>query len=165
MSEKTNSEGAGAPGGQVAAVADKPTPPRMYRPMKADGVFPMTGASATTLGARTPKDIPVDPQGRVRPETGGMSVRPRLADIPAVFLPRRLKHLNRNAGGSESVVVFRYGDVNANFVASPVAPTLFLRPDARDHGNVEPRAEMEYDTYQTALHATREGWVNGESDE
>jgi hypothetical protein len=126
----------------------------MYRPMKADGAFPMTGASATTLGARTPKDVLVDAQGRVRPE----------ADIPAAFVPRRLKHLNRNAGGSESVVVFRYGDVTASFAAAPVAPALFLRPDAPDHGNVEPRAELEYDAYQTALHATREGWVNGEND-
>lgn len=94
-----------------------------------------------------------------------MSVRPRIADIPAAFLPRRLKHLNRNASGSESVVVFRYGDVNAGFMACPVATTLFLRPDAPDHGNVEPRTEMEYGAYQTALHATREGWVNGENDE
>jgi hypothetical protein len=81
-----------------------------------------------------------------------------------MFLPRRLKHLNRNASASESVVVFRYGDVNASFAAAPVTPTLFLRPDAPDHGNVEPRAEMGYDAYQTALHATREGWVNGEND-
>lgn len=115
MSEETNSESSGAPGGQAAVGADELAPPRMYRPMKADGAFPMAGASATTLGARTPKDIPVDAQGRVRPETGGMSVRPRIAGIPAAFLPRRLKHLNRNAGGSESVVVFRYGDVNASF--------------------------------------------------
>jgi hypothetical protein len=164
VSDETKSESAGAPDGQAAAGADEPAPPRMYRPMKADGAFPMTGASATTLGARTPKDVPVDAQGRVRPETGGMSVRPRIADIPAAFLPRRLKHLNRNAGGSESVVVFRYGDVNASFAAAPVAPALFLRPDAPGHGNVEPRAEMEYDAYQTALHATREGWVNGEND-
>jgi hypothetical protein len=93
-----------------------------------------------------------------------MSVRPRIADIPAAFLPRRLKHLNRNAGGGNSSVVFRYGNANGSFVAAPVAQALFLRPDASDHGNVEPMAEMGYDAYQAALHATREDWVNGEND-
>jgi hypothetical protein len=136
----------------------------MYRPMKADGLFPMTGASATSLGARVPKDIPTDEHGCVQPETGGMSVRPRVGDIPAAFLPRRLKHLNRNAGGSESVVVFRYGDVNGGFDAVPIAAGLVLRPDAPGHGNVEPSSEMTYAAFQAALHATREGWVNGEND-
>ena len=120
---------------------------------KVEALLLLEPAKETTLGARTPKDIPVDAQGRVRPETGGMSVRPRIADIPAAFLPRRLKYLNRNAGGSESVVVFRYGDVNASFAAAPVAPALFLRPDAPGHGNVEPRAEM--GTTPTRLRSTR----------
>ncbi|EYF01211.1 hypothetical protein [Chondromyces apiculatus] len=91
-------------------------------------------------------------------------MRPRITDIPAMFLPRRLKHLNRNAGGSESTVVFRFGAVNASFAAAPVAPALVLKPDADNHGNVEPRHEMGFDAYQAALHATREGWRNGESD-
>jgi hypothetical protein len=136
----------------------------MYRPMKSDGTFPITGASATTLGARTPKDISVDAEGLVRPETGGMSVRPRIIDIPAAFLPRRLKHLNRNAGGSEAVVVFRCGDKNGRFDAGPVSAVLSLRPDAPGHGNVEPRSEMSYEAFQIALHATRESWVDGEND-
>ena len=144
-------------GGRSAA----PSPPRMYRAMKPDGVHPMTGASATTLGARAPKDLAVDTQGRVRPRIGGMSVRPRLLDMPAAFLPGRLKHLNRNAGGSNTVVVFRFGD--APFAAEPVTQELSLRPDAPDHGVVEPSTEMNFDAYQQALWATRERWVNGES--
>ena len=43
-----------------------------------------------------------------------------------------------------------------------MAPALFLQPDAPDHGNVEPKDEMGFDAYQTALHATREGWRTGE---
>jgi len=93
-----------------------------------------------------------------------MSVRPRIADIPAVFLPRRLKHLNRNAGGSDAVVVFRYGSVTGAFDAARVAAGLCLRPDAPGHGNVEPRSAMTYVEFQAALHATRDGWVNGEND-
>lgn len=89
MSEGARGKIAVGRSGSTTLDPDQPSP-RMYRPMKADGSFPMTGASATSLGARTPKDIPTDGHGRVRPETGGMSVRPRIADIPAVFLPRRL---------------------------------------------------------------------------
>ncbi len=93
-------------------------------------------------------------------------MRPRIADIPAAFLPRRLKHLNRNAGGSESVVVFRYGsDIERELRGGAGDfPALFCGRQRSRERNVEPRAEMGYDAYQAALHATREGWVNGEND-
>lgn len=135
-------------------------PPLMYRVMQAEGEYPMTGDSATTLGARVPKDIPADGQ-IVRPRTGGMSVRPRISDIPAMFLPRRLKHLNRAATGNNSLIVWRSGE--GPFASLPVTKDLTLRPDAPDHGVVEPAVETAFDSYQNALWATRESWVNGET--
>jgi len=49
----------------------------IYRAMRkeTDGL-PALGESSSTLGARAQVDIPVEASGRVRPETGGMSVAP-----------------------------------------------------------------------------------------
>ncbi|AKT39347.1 hypothetical protein [Chondromyces crocatus] len=162
MSEQAEREAASPATAAEPAIRVEDAAPRMYRAMKADDEHPKTGTSGTTLGIRVPKDIPVDLQGRVRPGKGGLSVRPRIRDIPAEFLPRRLKHLNRNATGSDKTIVFRYGE--KAFTVAHVTSELCLRPDKPDHGVVEPSAEMDFDAYQNALHATREGWVNGEED-
>jgi len=148
------------------AEAPEPAPqprgpvPRMYRVMKADGKRPALGASAMTLGVRSGKDIEPDGDGQVRAGSGGMSVRPRLLDVPAMFLPPRLRHLNRNAGGNNSSVVWRLGD--GPFASAPVSTDLSLRPDAPNHGVVEPTGPLSFDAYQAALWATRDQWVNGE---
>lgn len=135
-------------------------PPRIYRVMKADGPFPALGNSGSVLGARIPKDIQSDAHGLVHPKTGGMSVRPSLSDIPFFLLPKRLRHLNRDAGGSNNNIVWMMGQ--GPFISSPVTPDLELRPDRPDHGLLEPAAKMSVEYYQQALWATQKVWINGE---
>lgn len=130
--------------------------PKIYRAMKAStDTLPEAGSSARTLGAR-PNDLPVV-DGMVAPRTGGMSVSPALADLPPQWVPKRLAHLREGAEGPNTNHVFRHG--TGSFASAAVAPHLVLRPDAQDHGLVEPDQPMPWADYQAALHATRADWV------
>lgn len=164
-----NGSEAAATTGEALAAPEDPArlavaaPPLIYRAMKVDSGRPMIGTSSMMLGARVPKDVAPDGDGNVHPGGGGMSVQPRLVDIPAMFLPRRLKHLNRNAAGNNNVVVFRMGE--GPFARSAISEKLSLHPDEGRHprhGVVEPLAPMRLDEYQSALERTRDQWVNGE---
>lgn len=120
----------------------------LFRGMRqaADG-FPETDANGRTLGVR-PGDIPIDPQGMVRPGTDGMSVAP---DDP-MSLPewRRPPEL----GGTANHPVFQIPQ-------SSLGPDLQYRADPANptaHGFVEPSRAMTFDQYQGALWATRKRW-------
>lgn len=128
--------------------------------MKSDGVRPVLGESASTLGARVPTDIPMDADGTVRPATGGMSVSPSLSFLPVRMVPMRLRHLVPGAVGSNSLSVWSMGD--GPFVAGGVAPYLQLRPDPENqkgHGFVEPETTMHLEQYQAALADTQDRWT------
>ncbi len=133
--------------------------------MLPDGTMPMVGADARMLGVRVPVDIQVDDSGFIRPGTGGMSVAPRLADLPPHRIPRRLRGQPGMAAavGSDALRIWRYGD--GEFVQSKVQEKLQLRIDARDrkHGLIEPDAIMQLSEYSAALAATRPGWRINES--
>lgn len=100
------------------------------------------------LGARVPLDITPDEQGKVLPESGGMSVTP---DDPA-FLPVHLRP--KALGGQGKLPVFRVQ-------VAALGALLTYRPDPRTpdrHGFVEPVRVMLLDAYQAALAATAPSW-------
>lgn len=124
--------------------------PRMiYRAMKeADDGSPETGRSARTLGVRVEgrhADLPLDPQGFVEPNTGGMSVVP---DDP-LNLPKHRRP--RSLGGEGRDPVFAI-----DVVILPNA--LSVRMDTSTHALVEPRIRCHYSKYEKALYSTRKAW-------
>ena len=137
--------------------------PLIFRVMKkAQDDKPMIGPSATSLGVRVPKDIQPDKSGNVVPNTGGMSVSPALISLPALLVPRRLRHLVPGAQATGSnLCIWRMG--SGPFEASQVAPGLALRPDKPNHGTVQPDKPMPLHEYQDALVATRSQWVIDET--
>lgn len=128
--------------------------------MLPDGDLPKVGFDARTLGVRVPVDIPVDERQHVHPNTGGMSVAPRLADLPPHRIPRRLRGLPGLAAavGSNSLRVWRFGD--GEFQSSRVSEKLWLRIDHSHprHGLIEPDAIMRLSEFSDALAATRPLW-------
>jgi hypothetical protein len=142
--------------------------PLIYRAMLADGNKPQVGSAATMLGVRVPPaanpDLPVDPQGNVRPASGGMSVAPAWRLLPVHRIPRRLRHLFPRAAGSNQLHCWRLGD--GLFTAGPLAAGLYFRPDPHNairHGFVEPSQEMRLLDYQAALAATQLQWLVDEA--
>lgn len=124
---------------------------------KADGK-PAVGDNPTDLGARVPVDIQPDALGNVQPDTGGMSVSPRLTALPPHRVPRRLRPLIPKATGRDFHFVWSMGD--GQFVADAVALSLRLRPDPTNskHGFIEPDAEIPLSEYRRALEATQGKW-------
>ncbi len=138
--------------------------PLIFRSMLADGGKPMIGTRSKALGVRVPTDISPDAQGRVAPGTGGMSVVSAWRLLLPHLIPRRLRPLVPHAAGTNALVCWRMDD--GTFVAGPLAPGLFFRPDPWDphrHGFVEPEREMDLGDYQAALAATVELWVMDEA--
>lgn len=132
--------------------------PKMFRVMRKGGDGrPLTGAGATRLGVRKGTDIDALPDGSVEPATGGMSVRPSLEAIPFHFVPKRLQLLVPGARGNNNDVVWTHGD--GPFVAGRVGEELVLRPDAQDHGCVEPASQMPFEDYERAIIATQDDWT------
>ena len=77
--------------------------PLIYRAIFADADGkPLAGTSGKTLGVRLPPDpsadIPVQKDGTVLPQTGGMSVAPVRRDLPYFLIPRRLQKVFPLAG-------------------------------------------------------------------
>ncbi len=136
--------------------------PLVFRVMMADEDAPQLGSSALALGVRVPTDITADEQGRVHPNTGGMSVSPRLRDLPRHRLPKRfgVRLGLRGAKGNDKARVWRMG--SGPFDATPLTSGLCLRPDSLAHGLIEPDAVMPLVAYEGALHGTRGHWVNVE---
>lgn len=117
-----------------------------------DGL-PAVGRSARSLGVRVPRDIEPDAEGRVRPNTGGMSVSP--ASIWNIPHTRRPRGLGRGSTGPAADRVYSINSTSLTrqeleLRADPRAPTL--------HALVEPRAETRLETYEGALASTRPAW-------
>jgi hypothetical protein len=132
--------------------------PKIYRGMKKENGKPALGNSATALGVRVPDDIRPDGDGRVHPETGGMSVSPSVAALPPHRIPQRLRERIPGARGGSSLFVWSMGV--GPFAAGALAPRLQVRIDVKNenHGLVEPDAVMDLADYQNALYATRDAW-------
>jgi hypothetical protein len=115
--------------------------------MSADG--PSVGPTARQLGARREDDLPVDADGFVEPETGGVSVAPEAA--------KRLPIHRRPAehGGDGRDPVWKLS-VNA------LPDGLRYRPDEEDpenHGTIEPSRRMTFDEFQEKVAATQPSWT------
>jgi hypothetical protein len=126
----------------------------------------MLGPTATTLGVRLPDpsdpeaspDITPDANGFVSPNTGGMSVSPSQADLPAHRIPRKLRLLYPKASGNNAVRIWSLGE--GRFEAAPVNAQLALRPDPHNakHGFVEPSFNVPIASYVAALESTQSQW-------
>lgn len=105
-----------------------------------DAGNPKVGDTARTLGVRINVenvDIVVDANGMVHPNTGGMSVSPRIADLLA---HRRLSEF----GGTGKDPVWR---TNIN----DLGPELVYVSDSPTHGTIQPTKTMTIEEYQKAL--------------
>ena len=127
-------------------------PEIIFRAMKEDSKGkPLTGNSARTLGVRIGgkyADILINGQGKVHPNTGGMSVTP---DTP-LKLPK--SRLPKSLGGEGRDPVFSFPIVDL-----PVS--LTLRSDTRYHALVEPLKSCLFQEFEQNLHGTRGDWVKG----
>lgn len=126
---------------------------RLYRAMRSarDGQ-PVVGASASCLGVRLDRPVvnatPVNLDGTVYPETGGMSVTP---DEP-MRMPPFLRPPSLGGTGDDPIWEL---DENA------LGPGLTYRPDPRrplDHGFIEPAHPLHRDQYEAELAATKPLW-------
>lgn len=123
-----------------------PQAKNIFRPMRpADDGKPTLGRSLSTLGVRPGHDLPVDADGSVAPETGGMSVTPdRVEDVPPALLPRSL-------GGEGRHPLF--------VLAVELIPaTLRVRVDNPKHANVEPSVRCGFEVYELHVQGTRSNW-------
>ena len=141
--------------------------PKMFRVMEADPsdpLLPLVAPTATGLGVRvapTPHpDVSTDAQGILsgNMEGGGMSVSPRLCDLPPWRVPKRLRHVHPGAAGTKNDhKVFRWG-IGA-FVRAQISPQLALTPDTDTHGIVHPAQAMQVQQFQQALADTQTCWI------
>ncbi len=122
-----------------------------------DPSTPEVAATGRALGVRA-SDIPVDQNGDVSPQTGGMSVSPTWRDLPGFRIPMRLRPLCNKAAGPDDNYCWRMGD--GPFQAGSVTRDLDLRPDAKNalHGIVEPSRAMTKAQYDQALTDTQSQW-------
>ena len=113
-------------------------------PFPSDG-FPELGESSATLGVRPDRDVKVDANGNVEPESGGMSVTPDCwKDVPHHLLPQKL-------GGDGRHPLFL-------LTAARLPRCLVARVDKPRHANVEPTSTMLVEDFQSAIQATRSDW-------
>lgn len=125
-------------------------PEIIFRAMKEDSDGkPLVGRLARTLGVRIEgqyRDIPINEDGTVHPNTGGMSVTPNtLERLPVFRLPKSL-------GGEGRDPVFSFQVVD-------LPSTLALRRDKPNHALIEPSKSCLFEEYEQNLHVTRENWV------
>jgi hypothetical protein len=104
--------------------------------------------TARGLGVRSLIDIPVDEDGMVEPETGGMSVSPESPE----HLP--VHRRSESFGGTGPDPVWEISD-------EELGEGLIYREDyveSLPHGLVEPAWRMRLDEYEDLLGATRTLW-------
>jgi hypothetical protein len=137
--------------------------PKIYRAMLVTDGIPQIGDQSCMLGLRTPpneiEDIAPDAVGIVSPQNGGMSVNPSLSSVPAVFIPRRWRHVYpefKDARGKDTIEVFTHG--SGEFIQAHVTDDLMLRPDSVRHGVVEPSRRMHVNVNRSALASTQTDW-------
>ena len=106
--------------------------------------LPKIGDSARTLGVRRGVDIPVDNNGIVYPNTGGMSVSPDVDGLPSHRKPPEY-----GGTGKDPVWKINIGDLGDDLVYIPDSPT---------HGTIQPSRPMTFDEYQDALAKTMKKW-------
>lgn len=110
--------------------------------------LPKPGWSARALGARCNIDIPIDENGCVEPEMGGVSVSPPPPEnLPPIRLPREL-------GGKGKDPVWE-------METDELPDGLVYRPDPDNpeaHGFIEPARRMTFEEYQRILHEARTLW-------
>lgn len=136
--------------------------PRVFRSMRGSEQGPDVGhEEGSTLGVRIGYDTSCTEDGRVSPNTGGMSVSSSIATINPMVIPKRFKSRYPGARGGNNTgrVPWRFGD--GEFCNGPLCDRLALTLDTGDdgHGFVEPDTEMTVEEYKAAIEATREGWV------
>jgi hypothetical protein len=117
----------------------------VYRAMREDSVGgPTIGPTARTLGVRPHVDVPVT-AGRVRPNTGGMSVAP---DGPGNL--HRLRRPPAHGGTGKDPVW--------SLCLDDLGPDLVFRQDSPTHGLIEPAHDMTESEYQQRLADTKPHW-------
>lgn len=134
---------------------------KVFRSMKPDGTgnAPLVEASARGLGVRL-SDLSPCALGLAHPKRGGMSVAPRLIDLPPHRVPERLGHLVEGASGHDADRVWVLGE--GAFSSGPLAQGLALRVTSKTHGVVEPDEERPFKQYEAHLAATASQWTVGE---
>ncbi len=135
--------------------------PKVFRAMKCDpsGKAPLVEASARGLGVR-PTDLAPCELGLAHPCRGGMSVAPRLIDLPPWRVPERLGHVVEGASGPDADCVWVLGE--GQFLTGPLSQGLALRVTSARHGVVEPDEKRPYKQYESHLAATASLWTVGE---
>ncbi|WP_230957940.1 hypothetical protein [Burkholderia diffusa] len=119
----------------------------VYRAMKtgSDGL-PVAEPTARGLGARPGVDIPVDSNGMVHPDTGGISVAPESArNLPPHRRPE-------NLGGTGK-------DCACLLSTTNLPKSLKYVQDSAKHGTIQPSTSMSLSDYQAALGSTRDKWI------
>lgn len=134
---------------------------KVFRAMKLDvsGNAPLVEASARGLGVR-PRDLAPCKLGLAHPNRGGMSVAPRLIDLPPWRVPERLGHLVEGASGPDSDRVWVLGE--GAFSTGPLSQGLALRVTSMTHGVIEPDEQRPFTQYEAHLAATASQWAVGE---
>ena len=140
--------------------------PKVYRGMFASEGHPKIGSGKNLLGVVTPDggppgaapDVIPDQRGHLTPGSGGMSVAPTAADLPAHRLPARLRDRGVfKARGDDKLLVWSLGI--GPYLDGPVAEGLRLRLDSDAHALVEPIVDMHVDEFRQHLAATVNDWV------
>jgi hypothetical protein len=121
---------------------------KFFRAMKSDNNnFPQLGQSARELGVRPNKDIPIDAQGYVHPQTGGMSV----TVDNVMYLPAHRRPPNFNGTGKDPVF-----SINKE----QLPKTLKARQQGSLHHHlIEPSDIYTFTQYESNLYSTRPNWV------
>ena len=117
----------------------------IFRGMTEEKGEPKVGDSARTLGVRPNRDIPVDTNGNVHPNTGGVSVSPSPQDLP----PHR-KPIEFGGTGKDPVWKLDVADLGND---------LQHVPDKPGHGTIQPKQSMPLSKYQTALANLKSKWI------
>lgn len=141
--------------------------PLIYRTMRKDDEGRPVVASSFGLGVRVAAevgdggrfDMATDPEGKVGPDAGGMSVWSGAVSLPPSLIPKDLRAKLPYARGPANAHVYRMG--SGPFQSGPVAPGLALRPEGGSrarHGVVEPESIMLLEEYREALASTRPLW-------
>ena len=117
----------------------------IFRGMTEEKGEPKVGDSARTLGVRPNIDIPVDTNGNVHPNTGGVSVSPSPQDLP----PHR-KPIEFGGTGKDPVWKLDVADLGND---------LQYVPDKPGHGTIQPKQSMPLSKYQAALANLKSKWI------
>jgi hypothetical protein len=90
------------------------------------------------------------------PRGEGLSVAPDWRSLPPFKIPKRLRHLAKDARGKDALFCWVMG--TGPFAAAEVQEGLRLHPDSSTHGVLEPACTMHIDEFQRRLGGTRDAW-------